>query len=85
MIPDLPGLPEFASVATPSLPDLSTVINPSLPGKQKVQFTDARAREAEQLVNDMRAAYFYSKQANKRSKAVAKAKGRQAQRIAERR
>ena len=85
MIPDLPGLPEFASVAIPRLPDLSTVMDPSLPGKKKVQFTDARAREAAQFANDMRAAYFYSKQANKRSRAVAKAKGRQAQRIAERR
>ena len=80
MIPELPGLPE--------LPSLSAVKNTrmlAIPGMREVAFTNARAEEAEQMANDMRAAFFYSKAANKRSKAVAKAKGRQAQRIAERR
>ncbi len=85
MIPELPGLPSFVSAAIPRLPSLATVMSPALPGKQQVQFTNARALEAEQLANDMRSAFYYSKAANKRSKAVAKAKGRQAQRIAERR
>ena len=85
MIPDLPGLPAFPSVAVPRLPDLSNVMDPRLPGKQLVRDSGGRAREAAQMADDMRAAFFYSKQANKRSKAVAKAKGRQAQRIAERR
>ena len=56
-----------------------------MPGMTQVQFTDARQREAAELANKMRAAYFYSKESNKRSKAIAKAKGRRAQRIAERR
>ena len=84
MIPELPGLPEFQSVAVPDSRSLATRIL-AMPGMTNVQFTDARQREAAELMNDMRAAYFYSKEANKRSKAVAKAKGRQAQRIAERR
>jgi len=82
MIPEIPELPDM------SMPSLKAVGRPrraALPDMQKVKFTDARAREAEEYVNDMRAAYAYSKAANKRSKAVAKAKGRQAQRIAERR
>ena len=80
MIPELPGLPE--------LPALSSVSNPrmlAMPGMQNTAFTTGRAEEAEQYANDMRAAFAYSKASNKRSKAVAKAKGRQAQRIAERR
>ena len=80
MIPELPGLP--------ALPSLNTVNNPrmlAMPDMKGVAFTNARAEEAAQMANDMRAAFAYSKAANKRSKAVAKAKGRQAQRIAERR
>ena len=84
MIPDLPGLPEFQSVGVPDSRRLDTRML-AMPGMAKVQFTDARQREAAELMDKMRAAYYYSKQSNKRSKAIAKAKGRQAQRIAERR
>ena len=83
MIPELPELPAFLSVAVPRLPDLSSVMDPSLPGKKLVRDSGGRAEEAAQMANDMRVAFAYSKAANKRSKAVAKAKGRQAQRIAE--
>ena len=82
MIPELPGLPDM------SMPSLKAVGKPrmsSMPGMQQVRFTDSRAQEAEEYANDMRAAFAFTKAANKRSKAVAKAKGRQAQRIAERR
>ena len=82
MIPELPGLPDT------SLPSLKAVGRPrmsAMPNMQQVQFTNARAQEAAELADDMRAAFAYSRAANKRSKAVAKAKGRQAQRIAERR
>ena len=82
MIPELPELP---AMGLPSLKAVGRPRSTALPDIQQVQFTNARAEEAAQMVNDMRAAYFYSKAANKRSKAVAKAKGRQAQRIAERR
>ena len=84
MIPELPGLPEFQSVGVPDSRSLYTRLQ-ALPGMMVTDVTNARAQEAAQLADDMRAAFFYSKQANKRSKAIAKAKGRQAQRIAERR
>lgn len=85
MIPAFPGLPTFAAANVPILPDLAQSLDRGMPVPQEVQVTDARAVEAAKLANDMRAAFAYSKAANKRSKAVAKAKGRQAQRIAERR
>ena len=84
MIPELPGLPEFQSVSLPSSGDLNTRVL-AMPGMMLVDNTGARAEEVAQLANDMRAAFFHSKVANKRSKAVAKAKGRQGQRISERR
>ena len=84
MIPELPGLPEFQSVGIPESRDLYTRLK-ALPGMMLVEDTGAKAEEAAKLADDMRAAFFYSKQANKRSKAIAKAKGRRAQRIAERR
>ena len=82
MIPELPGLPDM------SMPSLKAVGRPrmsAMPDMRQVQFTNARAQEAAELADDMRAAYFYTKQANKRSKAISKAKNRRAQRIAERR
>ena len=82
MIPELPGLPEFQSTALPDsrLPNTKLL---AMPGMMKAQFTNAKALEAAQMTDDMRAAFFYSKQANKESKKRAKAKGRAAQRIAE--
>ena len=84
MIPELPGLPEFQSVGVPDSRSLNTRML-AMPGMSRVQFTDARQREAAELANKMRAAYYYTKADNKRSRAVAKAKNRRAQRIAERR
>ena len=75
MIPELPALPSPSMAAA----------RPSRPKLEDLSFTNARAQAAAKLANDMRAAFFHSKIANKRSKAIAKAKGRQAQRIAERR
>ena len=83
MLPELPLLPEMQSVAIPDSRDISRLA--ALPRMVRTAFTNARALEAEELANDMRAAFAYSKAANKRSRAVAKAKGRRAQRIAERR
>ena len=84
MIPELPGLPEFQSTVIPDSHNLNTRLL-AMPGMVVVEDTGARAEEAAQLADDMRAAFFYSKQANKESKKRAKAKGRAAQRIAERR
>ena len=81
----IPGLPELPDTSLPSLKAVGKPRMSAMPGMQQVRFTDSRAQEAEEYANDMRAAFAYSKAANKRSKAVAKAKGRQAQRIAERR
>jgi hypothetical protein len=47
--------------------------------------TNSRQQEAEQYANDIRAAYEISRAYDKRSKAIAKAKNRQAQKQAERR
>ncbi len=81
----IPGLPELPDTSLPSLKAVGKPRMSAMPGMQQVRFTDSRAQEAEEYANDMRAAFAYSKAANKRSKAVARAKGRQAQRIAERR
>ena len=83
MLPELPTLPALQSIEIPSSRDLSRLA--ALPRMVETAFTNARAIEAAEFAEDMRHAYAYSKAANKRSKAVAKAKGRQAQRIAERR
>jgi hypothetical protein len=50
-----------------------------------LSFTNSRQLEAEQLMNDMRYVYDISRKQAQRSKALAKAKNRQAQRQAERR
>jgi hypothetical protein len=50
-----------------------------------LSFSNSRQLEAQQLMNEMRIAYGESRQYSNRSKAIAKAKGRQAQRQAERR
>ena len=84
MIPALPGLPEFQAVGIPESKSLGTALL-VVPGVVTTQVTNSRALEAAQMAEDMRAAFAYSKAANRRSKAVARAKGRQAQRIAERR
>ena len=47
--------------------------------------TDEAAREAEAYAQAMKIAFDISKAQTRRSKAIAKAKGRRAQRIAERR
>ena len=50
-----------------------------------LSFTNSKQLEAMQYMNEMRVAYGESRQYANRSRALAKAKGRQAQRTAERR
>ena len=50
-----------------------------------LSFTNSRQIEAAELMNDLRAAYQITRMQEKRSKAIAKARGRQTQRAAERR
>ena len=60
---------------------------PNMPSGElnDLSFTNSRQIEAQQLMNDMRYVYDISRTQASRSKAVAKARGRQAQRAAERR
>ena len=86
---DLPELPEIkdASVGTLRLEGTLAKRLPGMPSGDlnDLGFTNYRQLEAEKLMNDMRAVYDISRQQSARSKAIAKAKGRQAQRQAERR
>ncbi len=86
---DIPELPQMkdASVGTLRLEGTLAKRLPGMPSGDlnDLGFTDSRKQEAEKLMNDMRYVYDISRQQSKRSKAVAKARGRQAQRAAERR
>ncbi len=86
---DLPELPEIkdATVGTLRLEGTLAKRLPSMPSGElnDLYFTNSRQLEAEKLMNDMRSVYDISRQQKARSKAIAKAKGRQAQRAAERR
>jgi hypothetical protein len=86
---DLPELPEIkdATVGTLRLEGTLAKRLPGMPSGElnDLYFTNSRQLEAEKLMNDMRAVYDISRQQASRSRAIAKAKGRQAQRAAERR
>lgn len=86
---DLPELPEIkdATVGTLRLEGTLSKRLPSMPSGElnDLYFTNSRQLEAEKLMNDMRAVYDISRQQAARSKAIAKARGRQSQRQAERR
>ena len=78
---DTPELPEIkdASVGTLRLEGTLAKRLPSMPSGElnDLAFTDARRVEAEKLMNDMRAAFDISRQYDKRSTALSKAKSRQ--------
>ena len=86
---DLPELPEIkdATVGTLRLEGTLAKRLPGMPSGElnDLYFTNSRQLEAEQLMNDMRYVYDISRQQTARSKAKAKARGRQTQRAAERR
>ena len=86
---DLPEIPEIkdATVGTLRLEGTLAKRLPSMPSGdlKDLGFTNYRQLEAEKLMNEMRTVYDISRQQKNRSKAIAKAKGRQAQRQAERR
>ncbi len=86
---DLPELPEIkdATVGTLRLEGTLTKRLPPMPSGdlEGLGFTNYKQQEAEKLMNDMRYVYDISRQQTARSKALAKARGRQAQRAAERR
>tara|TARA_R100000951_G_scaffold113962_1_gene117139 strand:+ start:1438 stop:1704 length:267 start_codon:yes stop_codon:yes gene_type:complete len=86
---DLPELPEIkdATVGTLRLEGTLAKRLPGMPSGdlEGLGFTNYRQMEAEKLMNEMRYVYDISRQQAARSKALAKARGRQAQRQAERR
>jgi len=86
---DLPELPEIKDATVGTL-RLEGTLSKRLPGMpsgelEGLSFTNSKQLEAEQLMNDMRYVYDISRKQQQRSKALAKARGRQAQRAAERR
>ena len=87
--PEMAEMPEIkdATAGTIRLEGTLAKRLPNMPSGSlnDLSFTNSRQIEAQELMNDMRASYAISRQYDKRSKAVAKAKGRQAQRQAERR
>ena len=86
---ELPELPEIkdATVGTLRLEGTLAKRLPGMPSGELegLSFTNSRQLEAEQLMNDMRYVYDISRKQAQRSRALAKAKNRQAQRQAERR
>ena len=86
---ELPELPVIKDVTTGTLRLEGTLAKrlPSMPSGElnDLYFTNSRQLEAEQLMNDMRYVYDISRDQTARSKAKAKARGRQAQKAAERR
>ena len=86
---DLPELPTIKDSTVDTL-RLEGAIAKRLPGMPSgelsdLAFSDSRRREAERYAAEIGAAFDISRQQKARSKAIAKAKGRQAQRLAERR
>ena len=83
--PELPGLPDM-----PVLVDAKTAglrlqgtLAKSLPGiKQAGSMTNVRQMEAEEYARDIGASFSISKQQQKRSQAIARAKNRQMERAA---
>ena len=86
---ELPELPEIkdATVGTLRLEGTLAKRLPGMPSGdiEGLSFTNSKQSEAVQLMNDMGYVYGISRQQAQRSRAVAKAKNRQAQRQAERR
>ena len=84
MIPELPEIPEIRAASASALRYGLRI--PPKPGMVVVEgMTDDRRMEAEKLANDMRIAFAFSRAQKEASAKRAKAKGRAAQRAAERR
>ncbi len=87
--PEMAEMPEIKDSTTGTLRLEGTLAKrmPSMPSGDlnDLSFSNSRQVEAQQLMNDMRASYAITRQQSNRSKAIAKARGRQAQRQAERR
>lgn len=87
---DLKPLPEIPAMKAAGVNALKAQLYggmrlPGMAGRQPMDMSGMRRQEAEQLANDMRMAYAFTRQQNKVSKARARAKDRAMQRMAERR
>ena len=83
--PELPGLPEMPELidAKTSGLRLQGTLAKALPGiKNAGTMTNVRQMEAEQYANEIRAAFDISKQYDRRSRAIARAKNHQMERAA---
>jgi len=85
---ELPEMAEIKDASTGTL-RLEGTLAKRLPGMpsgdlDNLAFTNNRQIEAAELMNDMRYVYDISRQQSARSKAIAKARGRQAQKQSER-
>ena len=87
-LPELQELPELEATAVRGLRLQDTLLKrmPAVAdlGVTNVSMSNWRQLEAEQEMNDIRAAYSFSKEYDKRMRAVAKAKDYQATKAAER-
>ena len=84
--PDLPGLPEMPEMVDAKTKGLRLqgTLAKALPGmKNAGSMTNVRQMEAEQYATEIGRAFDISRQQERRSRAIAKAKGRQMQRAAE--
>ncbi len=84
-LPQLPGLPELPQIIDAKTKGLRLqgTLAKALPPMAKVGYSsNIRQMEAEQYANDIRAAFDISRQYDKRSKAIARAKNRQMERAA---
>jgi len=87
--PEMAEMPEIKDATAGTIRLESTLAKrlPNMPsgGLNDLSFSNSRQVEAQQLMNDMRNSYNITRQQSSRSKAIAKARGHQAQRAAERR
>ena len=82
-LPGLPEMPEMVDAKTKGLRLQGTLAKALPPMASAGSMTNVRQMEAEQYAADIGAAFDISRAQQKRSQAIAKAKGRQMQRAAE--
>ena len=84
-MPELPGLPELPEIVDAKTKGLRLqgTLAKALPGiKQAGSMTNVRQMEAEEYARDIGIAFDISRQQQKRSEAIARAKNRQMERAA---
>ena len=82
-LPGLPEMPELIDAKTKGLRLQGTLAKALPPMTNAGSMTNVRQMEAEEYARDIGIAFDISRQQERRSKAIAKAKGRQMQRAAE--